>query len=148
MGSLIFITLDIIFFSIKWICSKSYVIKIRESIDILAILHFYEKSTSGWYEGWSQLSFETFLEILQTAEILEKNGLTCPDFWRRTYVVYNQSCQSFWLISNRSFSVVLGRKLQLNKARKLFHTSSLYCQFCIFDNFLTALTTLSALSWN
>ena len=25
----------------------SYVIKIRESIDILAILHFYEKSTSG-----------------------------------------------------------------------------------------------------
>ena len=30
---------------------KSYVIKIRESIDILAILHFHEKSTSRWYEG-------------------------------------------------------------------------------------------------
>ena len=29
----------------------SYVIKIRESIDILAILHFCEKLTSGWYEG-------------------------------------------------------------------------------------------------
>ena len=23
--------------------------------------------------------------ILQTAEILEKYGLTCPDFWRYTY---------------------------------------------------------------
>ena len=31
---------------------KSYVIKIRESIDIIAILHFYDKSTSRWYEGW------------------------------------------------------------------------------------------------
>ena len=30
---------------------KSYVIKIWESIDILAILHFYEKSTSDWYKG-------------------------------------------------------------------------------------------------
>ena len=30
---------------------KSYVIKIRESIDIIVILHFYEKSTSRWYEG-------------------------------------------------------------------------------------------------
>ena len=26
-------------------------IKIRESIDIIAILHFYGKSTSRWYEG-------------------------------------------------------------------------------------------------
>ena len=43
-------------FNGKKLCGlKSYVIKIRESIDIIAILHFYDKSTSGWYEGWSQL---------------------------------------------------------------------------------------------
>ena len=34
---------------------KSYVIKNRESIDIIVILHFYENSTSCWYEDWSQL---------------------------------------------------------------------------------------------
>ena len=59
-------------FNGKKLCGlKSYVIKIRESIDIIAILHFYEKLTSRWYEGWSQLSFEKFLayEIVQTAEI-------------------------------------------------------------------------------
>ena len=74
-------------FSGKKLCGlKSYVIKIWESIDIIAILHFYDKSTSRWYEGWSQLKFETFLayEIVQTAEILEKNGLTFEDFWRYT----------------------------------------------------------------
>ena len=43
-------------FNGKKLCGlNSYVIKIRESIDIIAILHFYDKSTSGWYEGWSQL---------------------------------------------------------------------------------------------
>ena len=43
-------------FNGKKLCGlKSYVIKIRESIDIIAILHFYDKSTSRWYEGWSQL---------------------------------------------------------------------------------------------
>ena len=26
-------------------------VKIRESIDIIIILHFFEKSTSRWYEG-------------------------------------------------------------------------------------------------
>ena len=29
--------------------------KNQESIDIIVILHFYEKSTSRWYEGLSQL---------------------------------------------------------------------------------------------
>ena len=45
-------------------------------------LHFYENSTSRWYEGGSQLQFETFLayEIVQTAEIIEKNGLSFQDF--------------------------------------------------------------------
>ena len=38
-------------FNGKKLCRlKSYVIKIRESIDIIVILHFYEKSTSRWYE--------------------------------------------------------------------------------------------------
>ena len=35
----------------KLFALKSYFIKIRESIDIIVILHFYEKSTSCWYEG-------------------------------------------------------------------------------------------------
>ena len=51
--------------------------KNRESIGIILILHFYENLTSRWYEGGSQLYFETFLayEIVQTAKIIEKNGL-------------------------------------------------------------------------
>ena len=77
----------IIFF--RWInlleilCYKN-----REFIDIIDILHFYENSTSGWYEGWSQLQFETFLsyEIVQTAKILEKNGFSFQDFWRYIYL--------------------------------------------------------------
>ena len=50
MDSQIFITYD---FEHIYLMEKiiSYVIKIRESIDILAILHFYEKLTSRWYEG-------------------------------------------------------------------------------------------------
>ena len=43
-------------FNGKKLCGlKSYVIKIKESIDIIVILQFYEKWTSRWYEGWSQL---------------------------------------------------------------------------------------------
>ena len=43
-------------FNGKFFCGlKPYVIKIRESIDIIAILHFYENSTSCWYVGGSQL---------------------------------------------------------------------------------------------
>ena len=43
-------------FNGKKLCGlKSYVIKNQESIDIIDILHFYENSTSHWYEGWSQL---------------------------------------------------------------------------------------------
>ena len=30
---------------------SNLVIKIRESINIIVILHFHEKSTSRWYEG-------------------------------------------------------------------------------------------------
>ena len=61
----------------KKLCGlKSYVIKNQESIDIIDILHFYENSTSRWYVAY---------EIVQTAKILEKNGLTFQDFWRRTY---------------------------------------------------------------
>ena len=42
-------------------------------------------------EGRSRLQFETFLayEIVQTAEILEKNGLTLQDFRRYTYIIFN-----------------------------------------------------------
>ena len=56
--------------------------KNRESIDIISILHFYENST--------QLNFETFMayEIVQTAEMIEKNGLLCQDFWRRTILEF------------------------------------------------------------
>ena len=55
---------------------KSYVIKIREYIDIIAILHFHDKSTSRWYEGnwrhfWPMKSFR----------------LTFQDFWRYTYML-------------------------------------------------------------
>ena len=51
MDSLIFITKDFEQIYLMEKIFKSYGLKIRESIDILAILHFYEKSTSRWYEA-------------------------------------------------------------------------------------------------
>ena len=53
---------------------SNLVIKNWESIDIIDILHFYENSTSRWFEGWSQLNLRHFrpMESFRRPRFLRK----------------------------------------------------------------------------
>ena len=59
---------------------KSYVIKIRESIDILVILHFYEKSTSNFQPTRSYCYFNNTLKMEPILTYYEINW-----FWESLY---------------------------------------------------------------
>ena len=80
-------------FNRKKLCGlKSYVMKLRESIDIIVNPTFLWKINFMLVQRlisaliWDILTYE----IVQTAEILEKNELTFQDFWRRTF--YKLKC--------------------------------------------------------
>ena len=69
---------------------------------------------------WSQLQFETFLayEIVQTAEILEKNGLTFQDFWSRTFInihILIWGKKILFAINNRMYMIFYSSGIELFK---------------------------------